>query len=66
LAAILSEYYHDREALNRNARWCYDMACSSKYEWGNIGKDMAGIIESLLQKEKEPAFKGFGAPAKVN
>ena len=63
LAAILNEYYHDREALNRNAQWCYDMACSSKYEWGNIGKDMAGIINNVL-KDKPVAGEGFGKKPK--
>ena len=66
LAELLTAYYDDRSLLAKHGQWCYDRIHYEAFTWPFIQKQMLDIIESLLQKEKEPAFKGFGAPAKVN
>jgi glycosyltransferase involved in cell wall biosynthesis len=66
LAELLTAYYEDRALLKQHGQWCHDRIHETTFTWFYIQKQMIDIIESLLQKEKEPAFKGFGAPAKVN
>lgn len=65
LAELLTKYYNDRELLKRDAKWCYDMACSPKYDWANIGQQFSEIINEALKEPYKPG-QGFGAPVKIN
>ena len=67
LADILTMYYNDREKLKEDGRWCYERIHEQQYTWPFVQKQMLEHIEELLKPvKKAPAFKGFGAPVKIN
>ena len=67
LADILTMYYNDREKLKEDGRWCYERIHEKQYTWPFVQKQMLEHIEELLKPvKKAPAFKGFGAPARID
>lgn len=67
LADILTMYYNDREKLKEDGRWCYERIHEKQYTWPFVQRQMLEHIEELLKPvKKAPAFKGFGAPARID
>jgi glycosyltransferase involved in cell wall biosynthesis len=64
-AEILTMYYEDRDKLAKDGEWCYNRVQEEAFTWPYIGKQMQDIVESVLSKKNEPAFKGFGTPARI-
>ncbi len=65
-AELLSYYYDNRDALKKDADWCYERACEPAFEWDNIGKQLLSIVNRTLNSQPPSAFKGFGTPARIN
>lgn len=63
LASLLADYYNDRDNLALDSQWCYEMACSPMYKWGNIAKQIDGIISRTLDGPAKSG-EGFGKKQK--
>jgi hypothetical protein len=69
MAELLTYYYEDRKALKFVGNWCYHRVHEEPYTWPYVQQQLLSSIEALLAEPaaKEPAaFKGFGAPARIN
>lgn len=67
LAAVLDFYYHDREALNMNGKWCYERLRQEPFTWPYIQDQFLSIAARMLKPEppkKQDEYKGF-APVKI-
>lgn len=67
LAALLNEYYYDRDKLAAVGQWCHDRVHEKQYTWPYIGKQVKAIVKEVLDAVKPPReFKGFGTPARID
>lgn len=66
MAAILSEYYNNRDLLEDHGKWCYNRIKDIHMTWPYVQGKMVSIIEQCLKEKKAESFKGFGSPTKIN
>jgi glycosyltransferase involved in cell wall biosynthesis len=65
-AEILSYYYENRDALNKDGQWCYNRLREEPFTWPCIQQQLLDVVERTLNaKPAAPEFKGFGTPAKI-
>jgi glycosyltransferase involved in cell wall biosynthesis len=66
VADLLNYYYQDPSALKIDGEWCRQRINEEQFTWPAITKKMLSIVDGVLNtKTSEPAFKGFGTPAKI-
>lgn len=66
MAELLSNYYHNRAALEKAGEWCFKRIHEKQFTWPAITKKMLGIVDDLLAPKGPPVrFRGFGPAAKV-
>lgn len=67
MAEILTKYYENRDELQAVGEWCRSRINEQPFTWPFITNKMLRIVNTVLnQQPEEPAFKGFGAPARIN
>jgi D-inositol-3-phosphate glycosyltransferase len=64
-ADILDYYYCNRAELQLAGEWCHQRIHETPFTWPYVQKQMLDCINEALQSKNEPAFKGFGTPAKI-
>jgi hypothetical protein len=66
MAAILNDYYENRQELKRVGNWCLSRMYDEQFTWPYISEQMRGIVKRLLAEPKEKEFKGFGTPTRID
>ena len=66
MAAILTEYYNDRELLEENGIWCWERMHEDELTWPFIQKQMLDIVERTLSAPKEDEPKSFSRTVRID
>lgn len=65
-AELLTYYYEDRKALERDGKWCAKRLHEEPFTWSYIQNQLLEAVSSTLKASKPRSeFKGFGTPAKI-
>jgi glycosyltransferase involved in cell wall biosynthesis len=66
MAAILTEYYNNRELLEENGIWCWERMHEDELTWPFIQKQMLDIVERTLSALAEDEPKSFSRTVRID